>query len=59
LVVDRADDAVDFYLSVFPDSRRLKHSVYGPNSPMPEGTTLTVCFELDGPPFMVLNGGPT
>jgi len=58
-VVDgTADEAVDHYLSVFLNSRRLTASEYGPDSHGGEGTTLTVSFELDGRPFMALNGGP-
>lgn len=53
-----ADAAVDHYLSIFPNSRRLHTSKYGPNMPGQEGTTLTVDFELDGRPFVALNGGP-
>ena len=48
-----ADDAVDFYLSVFPNSRR--HDA----SQRAEGKRVqTVAFELDGQPFIALNGGP-
>ena len=54
-----ADKAVDHYLSIFPNSRRLTGSEYGPDSPGEEGSTLMVGFELDGKPFMALNGGPT
>ena len=53
-----ADEAVAHYLAVFPNSRRLASSEYGPDMPGEEGTTLTVSFELDGRPFMALNGGP-
>lgn len=53
-----ADEAVDHYVSIFPNSRRLNASEYGPDTPGEEGTTLTVLFELDGRRFMALNGGP-
>lgn len=53
-----ADEAVDLYLSVFKDAKRTSHSTYGKDMPMPEGTTLTIEFELLGTPFMALNGGP-
>lgn len=53
-----ADEAVDHYLAIFPNSRRLDASEYGPDSPGEPGSTLTVSFELDGRPFMGLNGGP-
>jgi predicted 3-demethylubiquinone-9 3-methyltransferase (glyoxalase superfamily) len=55
---DRADEAVDFYVSVFPNSRRVADTKYGPGAPLAEGSTLTVNFELAGAPFMALNGGP-
>jgi predicted 3-demethylubiquinone-9 3-methyltransferase (glyoxalase superfamily) len=53
-----ADDAVEFYLSIFPHSRRLHTAAYGPDGPGPEGSTMVVTFELDRSPFMALNGGP-
>ena len=55
---DNADAAVDHYLSIFPDSRRLTDSRNGPDAPGDDGSTLVVSFELDGRPFMALNGGP-
>jgi predicted 3-demethylubiquinone-9 3-methyltransferase (glyoxalase superfamily) len=54
-----AEEAASFYVSLFPDSRILNVSRYGPDSPMPEGTVLTVDFELAGVHFNALNGGPT
>ncbi len=51
-----ADEAVDHYLSIFPNSRRITSTTYGPGLPESEGTTLTVAFELDGNPFVALNG---
>ena len=54
----QADEAVDFYLSVFPNSRRVTAAKYGPDTPGEEGTTMVVQFELDGSPFMAINGGP-
>lgn len=53
-----ADEAVDFYLSVFPNSRMVSSSDYGPDMPLEEGTTLVVNFELDGCAFLALNAGP-
>ncbi len=47
-----ADEAVDFYLSVFKNSRRLG------GASRPDQTVLTVAFELDGQKFTALNGGP-
>jgi len=53
-----AEDAATFYTSVFPSSRIVSVSHYGKAGPRPEGTVLTVSFELDGQEFVALNGGP-
>jgi predicted 3-demethylubiquinone-9 3-methyltransferase (glyoxalase superfamily) len=53
-----AEEAATFYTSVFPDSRITDVSHYGPSGPRPEGMVLTVAFELDGTPFLGINGGP-
>lgn len=55
--VDDAQAAVDFYCSVFPRSRVLRTTRYPGGGRMPEGTVLTIEFELDGVPFTALNGG--
>lgn len=52
------EQAAQFYTSVFPNST-ITHVVhYGPSGPGPEGTVMMVAFELDGQPFVVVNGGP-
>jgi predicted 3-demethylubiquinone-9 3-methyltransferase (glyoxalase superfamily) len=53
-----ADEAVDFWISVFPDSRRLDTAAFSESGPGETGSTMAVRFELRGVPFMVLNGGP-
>jgi predicted 3-demethylubiquinone-9 3-methyltransferase (glyoxalase superfamily) len=53
-----AEDAAKLYVSLFDNSRILRVSRYGKGAPMPEGTVLTVDFELAGTKFMALNGGP-
>src|SRR3982751_2720786 len=53
-----AEDAATFYTSVFPNSRISQVSRYGSAGPRPEGMAMTVAFELDGRPFVALNGGP-
>ena len=53
-----ADAAVDHYIAIFPNSRRVTGSKYGPDTPGEEGSTLVVNFELDGNSFLALNGGP-
>lgn len=58
----KAEAAARFYASVFRNSRIGRISRYGKEGSdihgMPEGTVLTVEFELDGQPFTALNGGP-
>jgi predicted 3-demethylubiquinone-9 3-methyltransferase (glyoxalase superfamily) len=53
-----AKEAAEFYTSVFKDSSMGDISYYGKNAPLPEGTVLTVTFQLFGQKFMALNGGP-
>ena len=52
------EEAAEFYTSVFPNSKIVDVSRYGSAGPRPEGTVMTVSFELDGQPFVALNGGP-
>jgi predicted 3-demethylubiquinone-9 3-methyltransferase (glyoxalase superfamily) len=54
-----AEQAVDFYLSVFKNSRRLSELRNVEGSPGPKGGILTIAFELDGQRFTALNGGPS
>ena len=54
----QAEEAVNFYTSLFKNSRILDISRYGENMPKPAGTVMTVSFELDGQQFVALNGGP-
>jgi predicted 3-demethylubiquinone-9 3-methyltransferase (glyoxalase superfamily) len=56
---NNAEEAVAYYLSVFPNSRRsgeLRASVDAGH--VKQGGILTISFELDGQPFTALNGGP-
>jgi len=54
-----AEEAAEFYCSVFPDSRVLSVDRTPIDTPGPAaGEVLTVEFELDGRPFLALNGGP-
>jgi predicted 3-demethylubiquinone-9 3-methyltransferase (glyoxalase superfamily) len=50
--------AAQLYTSVFPNSRIVKVSRYGSAGPRQAETVMTVDFELDGKPFLALNGGP-
>jgi predicted 3-demethylubiquinone-9 3-methyltransferase (glyoxalase superfamily) len=52
------EEAAEFYISVFPNSRILEITRYGSAGPRSEGTVMTVSFELDGKRFVALNGGP-
>ena len=55
---DNADEAVNFYLSIFKDGRLLDATRYGEAGPGPKGTIMTATFELNGQQFIALNGGP-
>jgi predicted 3-demethylubiquinone-9 3-methyltransferase (glyoxalase superfamily) len=54
-----AEEAVDFYLTVFKNSRKHGEFRSPDESAGPEGKVLTISFELDGERFTALNGGPT
>jgi predicted 3-demethylubiquinone-9 3-methyltransferase (glyoxalase superfamily) len=54
-----AEEAVDFYLSVFKNSRRLEEFRSPDDQAGPVGKVLTIAFELEGQKFTALNGGPT
>ena len=53
-----AEEAVNFYLSVFKNSRRLDELRNSSDATGPKRTVLTIAFELDGQRFTALNGGP-
>ncbi len=53
-----AEEAVEFYVSVFKNSRRLDGLRTADDSRGPKGGILTVGFELDGQKFTAINGGP-
>ena len=53
-----AEEAVDFYLSVFKNSRKLSELRNTGDAPGPKGSVIVVAFELDGLKFSALNGGP-
>lgn len=54
----QAEEAANFYVSIFPHSEILSISRYGEGSPYPAGTAMSVTFSLDGVHFHALNGGP-
>jgi predicted 3-demethylubiquinone-9 3-methyltransferase (glyoxalase superfamily) len=53
-----AEEAVNFYLSVFKNSRLLEVAHNGSANANPPAKILTISFELDGQKFTALNGGP-
>ena len=54
----KAEEAADFYVSIFPGSKILSATRYGDAGPGPKGSVMTVLFELNGQQFIALNGGP-
>ncbi len=53
-----AEQAAQFYVSIFPNSRILSTTRYPEGSPGPVGSVMTVDWELDGQRFTGINGGP-
>ena len=54
----KAEEAVNFYVSIFKNSKVVNVTRYGEAGPGPKGTVMSATFQLDGQPFMALNGGP-
>lgn len=54
-----AEEAVNYYVSLFKNSKIENVSRYGEAGPLPAGTVMTIEFQLDGQDMMALNGGPT
>lgn len=54
----QAEEAAEFYVSVFKNSEILGVSRYGEGAPRPAGSAISVTFVLDGLEFQALNGGP-
>ena len=55
---NQAEEAMNFYTSIFKNSRVLSVSRYGEAGPGPQGTVMSGSFQLEGQEFMALNGGP-
>ena len=55
---NQAEEAMNFYTSIFKNSRVLSVSRYGEAGPGPQGTVMSGTFQLEGQEFMALNGGP-
>src|ERR1700737_4473684 len=55
---DNAEEAVNFYTSIFKNSKIGSVARYGEEGPGQKGRVMTMTFQLDGQEFMALNGGP-
>ncbi|HLN99992.1 MAG TPA: VOC family protein [Pyrinomonadaceae bacterium] len=55
---NQAEEAVNFYVSLFKNSKVLSCSRYGEAGPGPKGTVMVCKFQLEGQEFLALNGGP-
>lgn len=55
---NQAEEAAQFYTSIFPNSRIRDTSRYGDAGPGPKGSVMSVTFDLEGQEFLALNGGP-
>ena len=53
-----AEEALNFYTSLFDNAKIINAVRYGAEGPGPEGTMMTATFQLEGQEFMALNGGP-
>jgi len=54
----KAEEAMNFYISIFKNSKVVSVARYGEAGPGPKGTVMTAKFELNGQEFVALNGGP-
>ena len=54
----KAEEAANFYVSIFKNSKIVSVSRYGDAGPGPKGSVMTVTFQLEGQEFIGLNGGP-
>ncbi len=55
---NNAEEAIDYYTSIFKNSKRFDVSRYGEGGPGPAGSVMVAAFELEGQRFTALNGGP-
>jgi predicted 3-demethylubiquinone-9 3-methyltransferase (glyoxalase superfamily) len=53
-----AEEAMNFYVSIFKNAKIVNVTRYGETGPGPEGMVMTATFQLDGQEFIALNGGP-
>ena len=54
----QAEEAMNFYTSIFKNSKVLSVARYGDAGPGPKGSVMTAQFEVEGHQFVALNGGP-
>ncbi|HEY4841502.1 MAG TPA: VOC family protein [Terriglobales bacterium] len=54
----KAEEAANFYVSIFKNSKILNLAHYGEAGPGPKGTVMLATFQIEGQKFMALNGGP-
>ncbi|MBA3316635.1 MAG: VOC family protein [Gemmatimonadales bacterium] len=54
----QAEEAMNFYVSLFHDSKVLSVTRYGAAGPGPKGSVMSATFQLEGQEFYALNGGP-
>jgi predicted 3-demethylubiquinone-9 3-methyltransferase (glyoxalase superfamily) len=54
----KAEEAMNFYVSIFKNSKTGSVTRYGEGGPGPKGTVMSATFQLEGQEFMALNGGP-
>ena len=54
----KAEEAMNFYVSIFKNSKIVSVTRYGEAGPGPKGTVMSATFQLDGQEFFALNGGP-
>ena len=55
---NNAEEAINFYVSLFADSKITKVARYGEAGPGPKGTVMSISFILNGQEFAAINGGP-
>jgi len=55
---DKAEEAMNFYVSIFKDAKVVSVSRYGDAGPGPKGSVMTAAFRMFGQDFIALNGGP-
>jgi len=55
---DKAEEAVNFYVSIFKNSKVMSVSRFGDAGPGPKGSVMSMTFQIEGQDFYALNGGP-